>query len=429
MTFAGTARVHKSLPAWRRVARAGTAAAAMAVLLSACGGGDQVKEFEPGQFVSFGDENSALVEVPVGSVGTLKGMKYGVNYFLVDLQPTLPSGAEAKNQQSWALFPTVAPVSGALSVTSTPTSNGQSAIQVVNNQFNLPTDYTDEDGVDFTGVTLPVTYTYAYNCAANPLWVQLLASSFGLGFKDQCPSEGASGAVTYAENGATVATTATQVATHRGRLGSGTLVTMMAGQNDILNAFALVKAGTLPLASAKAEMTAQGGALAAIVNDIIKTGARVLVVKLPDMGVSPLARENGGVWASTLTELTLAFNNGILNKITNDGTKIGLVNLYDYTHYIREANDRGNSYDNIVNSSVSVCTSATVNQPDGTALSGTSTGPLYGGDPLLYCNSENKSSSVASPGNYFWSDKAHMGVGGHAFLAARAYERADDNPF
>lgn len=429
MTFAGTDPVHKSLPAWRRLARVGGAMAATAVMLSACGGGDQVKDFKPAQFVSFGDENSALVEVSVGGVGTLttlKGMKYGINDLILTTTATPPSGTLNPPQSTWTIFPDVGDViPNALQVA----TEAGSALQLVKNQFALDTNYKDASGTAQVASDLPVSYTYYYNCVANRLWVQILANSYGLGFKDQCPSEGYSGAVTYAQNGATVATTATQVAAHRGELGSSTMVTVMAGQNDILNAYAQVKAGTLTLDSAKAAMTTQGGALAAIVNDIIKTGARVLVIKLPDMGVSPLAREDGSSGMSTLTALTLAFNNGILNSITNDGTKIGLVNLYDYTHYIRDANDRGNSYDNIVNISSSVCTSTTVNKPDGTALSGTPAGPLYGGDPLLYCNTLNMSSSVSSPGTYFWSDKAHMGVGGHIFLAARAYERADDNPF
>lgn len=425
MTFAGSAQVHPSLPAWRRLARAGGAVAAAAMLLSACGGGDQVKKLEPKSFVSFGDESSAFGSVVVGGTGdttTIKGFKYSVNsvgYLSSADETEVGVRTLAATQPGWdAIFPQVAPVSNSLKANALP--NGTVLLQ---QDFVLTTAFTDAASDDVT-----IHYLYTYDCYTNPLWVQTLARSYGLGFKDQCPAEVNSGAVSYAESGATVATTAAQVAAHRGELGATSLVTMMSGQNDILSAYAQVKAGTLSLDAAKVAMTNQGGALALIVNDIIKTGARVLVVKLPDLGLTPYARAEGSSGMSALNALTLAFNNGILNKITNDGTKIGLVNLYDYTRYIRDANDRGNSYDNIVNISSAVCAD-TVYKPDGAALTGASSAPLYGGDGLLFCSNLTANSGVTSITNYFWSDRTHLGVGGHNFLAARAYERADDNPF
>ena len=425
MTIAGTVQVHKSLPAWRRLARVGvvTSIAATAVLLTACGGGDQVKKFKPTKIVSFGDENSALVEVNVGGNGTvttIKGFKYGVNDIGIAKVGADPSGLTVDSTQTaWIDFPAVgSAVSNTLAGSLTATSSYYQVVQ----DFNLTTLYTNS-----SSGTQPVTYTYTYYCASNRLWNQILANSYGLGYKTQCPSETYSGAVTYAENAATVTSTATQVSAHRGELDSNTLVTVMAGQNDVLNAYAEIRAGTLTLDSAKSRMTAQGAALAAIVNDVIKTGARVLVVKLPDLGVSPLgiadpALPDGSSAATNLAALVLAFNNGILNTITNDGTKIGLVNFYDYTRYIHDS-PTNYGFTEMVSS---VCQTTSVYKPDGTATSGARTAPLYGGDALLYCNSYTITNSAST---YFWSDEVHLSPGAHAYLGSLAYSRADDNPF
>lgn len=429
MTIAGTAQVHNSLPAWRHWARTGAAVslAAMAVLLTACGGGDQVNEFKPAKMVSFGDEGSALVEQSVGSVGTIKGAKYGVNAMslytgydssLAILAPTgLPATATlTTTQAAWVDYPSSGENTAALALN---TLNDAFLVQRV---FNLSTTYTDTSLSGTQTGSFDVTYQYAYSCVDNRLWVQILANSYGFGFKSQCPMETRSGAVTYAENGATVTSTATQVANHRAELGSDTLVTMMAGQNDILDAYAQVKAGTLTLDAAKANMTTKGGELATIVNDIIKTGARVLLVKLPDLGVSPLALNDGGVGPNRLEELSKAFNNGILNKITNDGTKIGLVNFYDYSRYIKES---PSSY-GFNNVTTPLC-DATVYQPDGTPVTGGRTAPFYGGAGLLNCNSLTTSGQSVT--TYFWADEVHLSPGAHSYLGSLAYNRAKDNPF
>ena len=429
MTFAGTVPVHKSLPAWRRLARTGVALAATTALLTACGGGDQVKKFKPANIVSFGDEASALVTETVGSTGSVLGLKYGVNALslypnrkadltTVDLTTAPVSGNTIlanDSQTGWSLYPTVTH-----SVTGIETLSGSNLVVV---QYeDLPTQVTD--GTTTSTEAVDINYRYSYSCYDSPLWIQIVARTYGKGYNSQCPMEGGTGAVTYAEGGAKVAAVATQVAAHRGELNSETLVTLMAGQNDVLELYAQLKANAITLDSARAELTNRGGALAAIANDIIKTGARVLLVRLPDLGLSPLAREDSRT--SDLTALTLAFNNGILNKITNDGRKIALFNFYDYTHYMDEYVRDNRTYDNIGNMSAALC-SDTVYKPDTTQVVGGSVAPLYAGDGLLYCNSLTLNSG-ASTTSYFWASKTNMGPAAHSSLGTRAYDLADNNP-
>lgn len=423
MTFAGTVPVHKSLPAWRRLAHTGVALAAATVLLAACGGGDQVKRFQPtstgtgAAMLSFGDENSALVEVPVGGSGavtSIKGFKYGVNS--VGLTPvpvpaSLGSRTPASSQPAWTLFPTVTPEPGTLAVSAL--NNGAFVVQ---QNFVLNTVFTG--GQPDAGVEL--VYSYAYNCGDYPLWIQSLARSYGLGYQPQCPADAAGGAVTYAAAGATVADTAAQVASHRGEIGSNTLVTIMAGQHDILAAYKQVRDNGKDLGVAKNEMTAKGKELAAVINEIYDRGAHVLFVRLHNLGFSPLARADGTTGQDRMRELTLAFNTGLLINVRNDGIRVGLVNFYDRSFEL----DRYPSYAGVTDISSSVC-SATVYKPDGSAVAAAPAG-VPGGDPLLYCNTLTVDRAAES---YFWSDSFNLAPRGQAYLAQWAYRRAFDEVF
>lgn len=426
MTFAGTASVHKSLPAWRRLSRTGVALAAATVLLAACGGGDQVKRFQPTStgtgpaMMSFGDENSALVEVTVGgsgSVTTIKGFKYGVNS--VGMLPPTPltaslagrTAAAWASQPAWVNFPTVTPVSGTLQVSTQ--SNG---VSFVTQNFVLNTVFTSADPAD----DVELQYSYNYICSDYPLWIQSLARSYGLGYQQQCPAESAGGAVTYAAAGATVADTAAQVASHRGEIGSNTLVTIMAGQHDILAAYKDVRDNGKDLDVARDEMTARGKALAAVVNEVYDRGAHVMFVRLHNLGFSPLARADGSTGQDRMRLLTLSFNNGLLTSVRNDGIRVGLVNFYDRSFEL----ERYPGYAGVTDISSSVC-SATVYKPDGSAVAAAPAG-VPGGDSLLYCSNMTVDRGAES---YFWSDSFNLAPRAQAYLAQWAYRRAFDETF
>jgi|GEM_PF-2385001 hypothetical protein len=424
MTFAGTVPVHQSLPAWRRLARTGVALAAATVLLAACGGGDQVKRFQPTStgtgpaMMSFGDENSALVEVPVGgsgSVTTIKGFKYGVNSVewavsTIANDPVQGSRTLVTPQPAWVPFPTSGEVANTLEVS---LLSGNSFR--VREDYLLNTLYTDSSSGLQTA-----QYYYTYYCTDYPLWIQSLARSYGLGYQQQCPSESAGGAVTYAAAGATVADTAAQVASHRGEIGSNTLVTIMAGQHDILAAYKDVRDNGKDFNVAKNEMTAKGKELAAVVNEVYDRGAHVLFVRLHNLGFSPLARADGSTGQDRMRELTLAFNTGLLINVRNDGIRVGLVNFYDRSFEL----ERYPSYAGVTDISSSVC-SATVYKPDGSVVAPAPAG-VPGGDPLLYCSTLTVDRAAD---RYFWSDSFNLAPRGQAYLAQWAYRRAFDEVF
>lgn len=426
------ARVPTSLSVLRRAAGAGFAAAAMAAGLTACGGGDQVEKFQPNKIVSFGDESSVLESEAVGDA-EVKGLKYTVNSlaFLPNVnklfQPNtlaIPSGAtllSANAQPAWIATPAESTiVEDSLIVHDT---------DQVELQFNLPVKYKQGDGPEET-VTLPVMYQYAHQCSSHRLWIQLLANGYGLGYQDEC-SVDRSGAVTYAEAGARVSTDEngvrsikSQIAAHRSELDSKTLVTVMAGQNDILQEYFAVKNFQSTSEAARARLRAKGRELAGMVNDLTTTGARVLIVTVPNLGLTPYARStNAQADRDLMTSLTSSFNNGFIGSggVMNDGNKIGLVDFFDDTTRIGYDKSRYGFSD----TSTALCESA--RKPDGTTNVAAATAPFFGGEELRHCTTANVGGKDVF--RYFWADEVNLSPGAHARLGSLAFQRADDIAF
>lgn len=429
MTFAVAARISVTLPAPRRVA--GAAAVCLAALLTACGGGDQVEKFRPAKLVSFGDEASVLasesVDVGGTSVGTLKGLKYTVNSLALEqgvaelFIPAVPSGALITS--TWDIYPT-APEIGL------PTVVPDTGNSVVRRLFTLDVSYT-LNGTPVNNPASQVGFDYAYVCTNNRLWIQLLANSYGKGYKDQCAAD-SEGAHTYAEAGARVSTDVTvdgvlrksiksQVAAHRSELDATTMVTILAGQNDVLQAYFDVRNSTLASNIAITQMRDRGRELAAIVNDITTTRARVVIVTLPSLWLSPYARQGD---ADLMKALTDSFNNGLTltDGLINDGRKIALVALSDETSNIESALVNNTTYYGFTNISTPLCTSG--RRPDGSVVT-PAVAPFFGGDELRYCNSATINNSL-DISTYFWADEVNLSPGAHARLGSFAYDRVEN---
>lgn len=428
-------RFHQTLPGWRHIARLGTAAA-VALALSACGGGDQVDKFQPNKIVSFGDEASALVSVDVGGE-PLKGLKYTVNSLAIErgvasvFDPLLPAGATFDPDQWTGFYPAFSGTRYVVTPANTPESETRNS--VVRFEFTADVDYKDAAGVSQSNSNATVGFDYGYLCNANRLWIQLVASGYGLGYESQCGLE-TGGAISYAQAGArvsedlnlsggvTVQSIKSQVAAHRAELDSQTLVTMLAGQNDILAEYQAVRDTGAQHAAARARLFERGRELAAIVNDLTRTGARILIVTVPNLGLTPYARM-AGENSELLRQLTESFNNGFVGAggVLNDGNKIGLVSFDDEVNRIAEdPSDYG-----FANMTTPLCTSS--RKPDGTTtVAATPPGLFFGGEALLYCTSYTFAGNIST---YFWSDPVNLSPGAHARLGNLAYLRADDNPF
>jgi phospholipase/lecithinase/hemolysin len=188
---------------------------------------------------------------------------------------------------------------------------------------------------------------------------------------------------------------------------SGTdLVTVLAGQNDILEQYALYDGSNA--ASLTAAVEAAGKALAAQVNRIAGAGGKVLVSTVPDLGLSAFAvteeASNAGR-AALLSNLTLAFNVQVRANIINNGRMIGLV-VGDET--VQLLSKFPSTY-GLVNVTTAVCDPAKA-------------------ATVQLCTTQTLVTD-GDAGTFLWADGTHLSPGGHKSLGTAASNRATNNPF
>lgn len=255
------------------------------------------------------------------------------------------------------------------------------------------------------------------DCATYPVWPQVVADGYGMVFAECNPNAVATTvAVMKASAGAKVADVVAAVAAYQATavFTPQTLVSVMAGQHDILAAYAAYNAGTLTRVQAKAQVTAAGKTLGTLVNTMANqgSGARVLYATPPNLGYSPYAtaevtRTGDADRLTLLRELTLDFITGLRLEVVNDGRYAALItadelglNLGDTTKLAVNA---------LTNVTDAVCL-ATAALPD------CSTATLVSG-----------AGGVAT--TYLWADAQHPGVTFQARVGITALNRARNNPF
>jgi outer membrane lipase/esterase len=247
------------------------------------------------------------------------------------------------------------------------------------------------------------------DCNANPLWVQSVASLYGITYP-QCPGNVAvpTGRI-LATPGATVANLATQIdqQINAGGIRAGDLVTVLVGANDVVAKFSDYPVVSEP--ELLAQMDALGAQLAQQVNRLAGLNAKVLISTIPDLGITPFAGNRSGD-ASTngnpglLSRLSKRFNDALLARIINDGRKIGLILLDEFLQLSDRASGQAlaGSY---INTAAPSCTA-----------------------PLPTCTT-NTQVAGATTATWLWADPRRLGAGGQASLAGLAVTRLEINPF
>jgi len=244
------------------------------------------------------------------------------------------------------------------------------------------------------------------DCAANPLWVQIVANAYGLMFAN-CPNPtGNVTALNFAAAGAKVSDIPAQIDAVGGFVEKD-LVTLLAGANDIYEQYALVAANAQTAQAAIGAATNLGVSLAGQVNRIADSGGKVLISTLPDLGATPfaLAPDAPPGRAALLTQMTQAFNSKVLSNITNDGRRIGLLLTEDLFRSIVRTGGAGTGL-NVKDAACDVTKAPVVTQ----------------------CTTD-KLVTGATAGAYLWADDRWFSFGGHAQLANLALVRALSNPF
>jgi phospholipase/lecithinase/hemolysin len=280
--------------------------------------------------------------------------------------------------------------------------------------FGDETSVINADGSKYT-VNAVFPGTARLDCASNPLWIQVVANLYTLAFP-QCNPNNVNTPTSriYAVAGAKATDLEGQVSQHEalGGFTPGDLVTMLIGQNDILQAYAQYPAVSED--QLETNLKALGVSVAAQVNRVANTGAKVLIATVPDLGLTPFAiteQSNHGDTnrAELLSNLTLAFNTGLRANIINDGTMIGLV-LEDERLQLIEVSPISFGFTNVSDGACAkalpLCTTATM------AV-----------DPF------STSGGLANGATWMWADNTHLSPGAQNDFGQLAASRAVNNPF
>ena len=257
------------------------------------------------------------------------------------------------------------------------------------------------------------------DCTRNPIWIQTVATSFGLAF-DRCLGTAtvATGQV-RAQAGHKVADLAAQLAGVQGSaLGNKDLALVMIGMNDILELYAQYPG--VGRAALIDQARGRGRTLGAFVNQLATSGPAVVVLTTPDIGQSPFALAQNvstgdNTRAALISEMVAVFNNRMSVELINDGRLIGLVyadidlqNLVKFPASFGLANVTAPAC--LGSAVLPGCTSATL-VPAGAAV-----GAVTG-------------AAAATATTWLWADNLRVSPAGQSRLGALALSRARSNPF
>lgn len=405
MSRADTRRLSPN-PSPRRVRRMGAVALACAsIVLASCGGGDRKSYFTPDNIVSFGDENSAIAadtssnlldSALSGSAATdLQGLTYTA-------KPVVATAAavcayDSINNKAKACS------SNNTSVTFTSAGTTYRVPDNLNWVIKFEVD-------SLSSPTFQRTTSVDYACDVANTWVQIVARAYGKGYKSQCVQSSANGAVSYAALGAKTADVINQINAHRGEIGSKTVVTIMVGQNDVLEQYQAIQASTQTEAGAIAELQARAANMAAAVRSLIDQGAKVVLALTPDLGQTPLAFNAGTGTQTQLTNLVRAYNDRLY--ITGLGNMSGRSLAGINPESLTKPGTRNNNYQYVT----PLCDAAAVLRPDG----GT---PANDDEKLLFCTSQYYTSGTSSS-TAIWADAKRAAPLLHNLIGVTVYNRA-----
>ncbi len=257
----------------------------------------------------------------------------------------------------------------------------------------------------------------AGKCLASPTIVQTVATQYGFVFAECNPESLTPKAFVHAKAGATVEDPVTGLAAQRvavANLGPTDLIIVMIGGNDLTALYERVRAGSMTDGEAIEEAKRLGRSAAAIISDMLATGARALVMTVPNLSLTPYALNAGKTDSnaiSLLDRLSYDYNGSLRTSILpNDGRNFGLVLADDIVAVIR---DNPSTYlESPYNVTDAACTTTDVKDCVLTTSSSTTT--LVPGATL---------------NSHLWASDRHIGPNAHLRIGQQALARAVNNPF
>ena len=257
----------------------------------------------------------------------------------------------------------------------------------------------------------------AGKCLAAPIVAQAVATHYGYAFAECNPNKLTPKAFIHARAGALIEDPLTGLAAQLAsvaRLGSTDLMTVMIGTNDLIALYERVQAGGLTGGQAIEEAKRLGRSAAAIISGALTTGARALMMTVPDVSLTPYALKAGKTDSnagSLLYQMSYHFNGSLRTSILpKDGRNFGLVLADDIVAVMQQ---KPSAYlESPFNVTDAACTTAGVL---GCVLSTDSAGTtLVAGATLA---------------NHLWASDRHFGPNAHSRIGQQAVARAVNNPF
>lgn len=254
------------------------------------------------------------------------------------------------------------------------------------------------------------------DCRVNANWVQYVAGLWGLVFPQCNPTAVTATSRIYATAGAKVADIEAQI-TAAGAMGSKDLATVLVGANDLFDLY--VASPNVANRGAAQTLAIQ---LAAQISRIVKTGAKVVFVTVPDLGQTPYAlQENaahlGENRAGVLTDLSAKFNAQLRTAISNSKSP-SFVGGHQGVQVLA---------DELFQAVVTQVATA----PSATAYLNVST-PICTTAAVIDCTTNTLLPAATAAGgnayNYLWADAKHLSAGGQATLGNSARARTVANP-
>jgi outer membrane lipase/esterase len=245
------------------------------------------------------------------------------------------------------------------------------------------------------------------DCVRNPIWIQIVATGFGLAFDRCLGSATTAGGQVLAQVGHKVDDLSAQVAAVTGdALGEKDLALVMIGLNDILELYA--RYPTTGRDALLDEARARGEALGSKINQMAKSGPAVVVLTVPDIGLSPFAQAQNistgdATRSALLSDLVKKFNDRTSVTLINDGRLIGLVyGDIEIQNMVKFPSSYG-----LVNVVAPACKAEAV-------LPGCTTATLV---------------DTATSTTWLWADAWRLSPAGQSRLGVLADGRARSNPF
>ena len=281
-------------------------------------------------------------------------------------------------------------------------------------------------GVNYRDITVTPS---VLTCATYPVWTQQVAANFGFAFAE-CNPTNLPTSQTYmgAAAGAKAADVAGQIAAFQAAghaITPKTLMLVMAGTNDIVQAYADCDAGTISPAQAVTQVWNAGLQLSNAINSLVDANGRVVFVTVPDPVFSPrsLTGGLGGCVTSVLNVnrqikadhnscagqgLACTFNAALRTTIANNGYRVAMVTGDERMKSMAGIGQQANY--GLIDWVTPVCTT-----------------PLPGCDTTTLATRTD--GRVATAANYLWVDDLWPGYPFQAQVASLAFTRAIGNPF